>query len=52
MNRSELETLTKKTISADMYYDLCDTIDSVTDEELIKIIACNGDYEQELELVK
>jgi len=52
MSREDLETLAKETISPDLYYDLCDTIDSVTDDELYKLIACNGDYEQELELVK
>lgn len=52
MNRSELETLAKQTVSPDLYYDLCDTIDSVTDEELCGLIACNGDYEQEQEISK
>ncbi len=42
MSREDLETLATETISPDLYYDLCDTIDSVTDEELYKLIACDG----------
>ncbi len=42
MSREDLETLAKQTVSPDLYYDLCDTIDSVTDEELYKLIACDG----------
>lgn len=48
MSREELELDALTTVSADLYYDLADTIDSVTDEQLYKIIECNGSYKKEL----
>jgi hypothetical protein len=48
MTREELETLAKETISAELYYELCDFIDVTTDDELRAFIACNGNYELEL----
>lgn len=42
MSREELELDALTTVSADLYYDLADNIDSVTDEELYKLIACDG----------
>lgn len=48
MNREDLEHIALETVSAELYYDLADTIDSVGDDELRAIIACNGDYEKEL----
>lgn len=50
LERDELEKHALMIVSPDLYYDLADTIDSVTDEELIKIIACNGDYKKELQV--
>jgi hypothetical protein len=50
LNRDELEQQARMTVSAELYYDLVDTIDSVTDDELYKIIACNGSYRLEVEL--
>lgn len=50
LDRDELEKHTLMTVSPDLYYDLADTIDSVTDEELTKIIACKGDYKKELQV--
>ncbi len=51
IDRETLEQLAKETISSDLYYDLCDNIDSCTDDDLIKIIACKGDYRKEVKLV-
>jgi len=48
MNREELEQKALMTVSPDLYYDLADTIDSVTDNDLHKIISFNGDYSKEL----
>ena len=45
--RDELEQKAKMTVSAELYYDLADTIDSVSDDELHRLIACNGNYELE-----
>jgi len=50
MNRTELEQEALLTVSAELYYDLADNIDSVTDEELYKIIECNGSYRKELQV--
>lgn len=49
-DRETLEQQVLETVSPDLYYDLADTIDSVTDEELYKIIECNGDYKKELQV--
>jgi hypothetical protein len=51
MNREELERVALETVSPELYYDLADTIDSATNEELHKIIQCNGSYEEELQNV-
>jgi hypothetical protein len=48
MKREDLEKLALETVSADLYYDLADTIDSCNDDELSRIIACNGNYQKEL----
>jgi len=50
MKREDLEKLALETVSAELYYDLADTIDSATDDELYKIIECNGSYEKELQI--
>jgi hypothetical protein len=50
MNREELEQKALMTVSPDIYYDLADTIDNVTDDELYKLIDCDGDVEYELRL--
>jgi len=47
-NREELEREALRTCSADIYYDLADTIDSVTDHELYKIIEARGNHKKEL----
>lgn len=52
MKREELETTALQIVSPDLYYDLADTIESCTDNELYKIIDCNGSYKKELELSK
>lgn len=49
-DREALEALAKKTVSSELYYDLCDCIDDMSDTELIELIACNGDYDREIEL--
>lgn len=50
MKREELEKLTLETISSELYFDLADTIDSVPDEDLYKLIECKGDYEKEISI--
>jgi hypothetical protein len=50
IDREILEQQALETVSADLYYDLADNIDSATDHELIDIINCNGDYRKEMEL--
>ncbi len=50
LERDELEKHTLMIVSSDLYYDLADNIDNVTDEELIRIIACNGDFKKELRI--
>lgn len=47
MNREDLEAIAKKTVSSELYYDLCDNLDVTTDDELLDIIACKGDYKKE-----
>jgi hypothetical protein len=51
-DREHLEQLATETISNDLYYDLCDTIDSLTDDDLYDIIGCGGNYKTELRLEK
>lgn len=50
MNREDLEKLALETVSAELYYDLADNLETATDEELIKIIECNGSYKKEMRL--
>lgn len=49
-DRETLEQQALQAVSAELYYDLADNIDACDDEQLYKIIACNGDYENECEL--
>lgn len=49
-NRDELERIAKVTVSSELYYDLCDNIDNMTDYELQALIECNGDYDKESKL--
>ena len=39
-----------KTVSAELYYDLADTIDEMTEDELRTLISFNGDYAKESEM--
>jgi hypothetical protein len=48
MNRDVLEQIAKTTVSSELYYDLCDNIDAMSDDELQALIACNGNYKKEL----
>jgi hypothetical protein len=48
--REELETQALETVSADLYYELADNMESMSDSDLLYIIACNGNYKKELEL--
>lgn len=48
MNREDLVKQALEVVSPDLYYDLVDCIDSVSDEDLLKIIECDGDYKKEL----
>lgn len=50
MNREDLEKQALETVSSDLYYDLADNIDAIDDELIYKLIACNGDFEKEMEL--
>lgn len=52
LHREELEQKALETISSALYYDLADTIDSLTDNELYELIECNGDYKKETKLSK
>ena len=49
-DREELEQLASKTISSELYWELQDSMDSITDAELRELIDCGGDYQKELEL--
>lgn len=49
-DREHLEQLAVRTISNDLYYDFCDTIDSLTNDDLYDIIGCGGNYKTELKL--
>jgi len=51
LKREDLEKLALKTVSTELYYDLADSIDACTDEQLYKIIECGGSYKKELQLV-
>lgn len=50
MNREDLEKIALFTVSSELYYDLCDNLDTLDDSELLELIACNGDYKKELKL--
>lgn len=50
MNREELEKQALITVSSELYYDLCDNLDAISDDELQALIACNGNYKKELKL--
>ena len=52
MNREELERVAKMIISPDNYYDLADSLDSITDDELNKLIACDGNAKLENKLIE
>lgn len=51
-DREHLEQLALRTISNDLYYDLCDAIDSMTDDDLYSMIDCGGNYKTELKVEK
>lgn len=46
-DREDLKAEALATVSADNYYDLADTIDGLTDDNLAGLIACQGDVVQE-----
>lgn len=50
MTREDIEKIALFTVSSELYYDLCDNIDAITDNELLELIACNGNYKKELAL--
>lgn len=52
MDRETLEKIALFTISAQNYYDLADTINETSDDELMDLINCNGDYKKEQALNK
>lgn len=39
-----LEEKALKTVSANNYFDLVNCIDEMEGEDLVRLIACNGDY--------
>ena len=45
-----IKRLALETVSPELYYDLADNIDDMNIIELLEVIACNGDYEQELKI--
>lgn len=47
MKREDLEKQALETVSSELYYDLADNIDAVSDVELYDIIDCKGDYKKE-----
>lgn len=47
ITREELEALALHTVSSTNYYDLCDNIDTMTDNDLHALIDANSDEEQE-----
>ena len=51
-NREELEQQALNTISADLLYELADSISSTSDWELRQLIACRGDYSKEQALLE
>ena len=50
MDRESLERIARQTVSPELYYDLCDNIDDMTDYDLAELIECNGNYKKELKL--
>lgn len=50
IDRETLEKQAKTTVSSDLYYVLCDEIDTVSDAELQALINCNGDYTKEMQV--
>lgn len=50
MNREDLEELAMRTVSPDNYYDLADSLDSMSDNDLRDVIDCNGDVNLENKL--
>lgn len=52
MNRETLEKIALYEISAENYYDLADNLDTLTDDELLDLIACKGNYKKELKLAE
>ena len=50
LDREFLEIQALATISSENYYDLADTIDSLTDKDLQDLIDCNGNFDKENEL--
>ena len=47
MTRKALEQLAKDTVSPELFYDLCNEADNMSEEELRKIISFGGDYSKE-----
>ena len=47
-DREQLEYNARMTVSPELYYDMVDCMDSLTDEDLYNIIACDGDYKKEM----
>jgi hypothetical protein len=50
MNREDIEKIALFTVSSEYYYDLADNIYDIPTDELLELIACNGDYKKELAL--
>lgn len=47
LSRDDLERLAMANVSPDNYYNLCDSIEATSDDELRHIINCHGDVEWE-----
>ena len=52
IDRDSLEKQALLTVSSELYYDLADNIDAVSNDDLLDIIKANGNYKKELELEK
>lgn len=52
MTREDLEQIALFTVSSELYYDLADNLDTLTDDELLDLIACKGNYKKELKLAE
>lgn len=50
IDRDSLEKQALLTVSSELYYDLADNIDAVSNDDLLDIIKANGSYKKELEL--